>query len=183
MARRKKRGLKGAGQVRWLLRRMPDAVQAEIVDLYRQAEAPALAAARAGVPVRTGALRSAMRTQILTRSLIFRVGLIGKKANSRFFYGWILEVGRKAKVVRVNRGARTYESVRVIARADGRATGTRRVSAAAQRYALRVSAIPATRYDMVKGRAKAQIRQLIVDPLRTIWDKALRRAALGAGDD
>jgi hypothetical protein len=50
-------------------------------------------------------------------------------------------------------------------------------------YALRVSAIPATRYDMVKGRAKAQIRQLIVDPLQNLWDKALRRAALGAGDD
>jgi hypothetical protein len=57
------------------------------------------------------------------------------------------------------------------------------VSAAAQSYALRVSAIPATRYDMVKGRAKAQIRQLIVDPLQNLWDKALRRAALGAGDD
>ena len=36
---------------------------------------------------------------------------------------------------------------------------------------------------MVKGRAKAQIRQLIVDPLQNLWDKALRRAALGAGDD
>jgi hypothetical protein len=161
MARPKKRGLKGAGQVRRMLRQMPDAVQTEIVDLYRRTEAPALAIARGGAPVRTGALRAALGTKILPRSLRFQVGLIGKRVSREFFYGRILEVGRKAKTVSVRRST------------------SQGVSA----YALRVSAIPAVRYDIVQGRARARIRQLIVDPLQNLWDKALRRAALGAGDD
>ena len=161
MARPKKRSLKGAGQVRRLLRQMPDAVQTEIVDLYRRTEAPALAIARGATPVRTGALRAALSAKVFPKSLRFRVGLIGKKANSRFFYGWILEQGRGAVTRQVRR----------------------RTSSGVSSYALKVSLIPAARYDIVKGRAESQIKGLFTQSLRTIWDKALRRAALGAGDD
>lgn len=162
MARRRRSRLKGAAQVRSLLKRMPEAVHAEIVAIYRAAEAPALAIARAGTPVRTGALRNALRARVLPRSLRFQVGLIGKPANRQFFYGRILEIGRKAQTVKARR---------------------RNASGGVTTYAMRVSAIPGVRFNMVQGPARAQIRQLIVDPIRNLWEKSLRRAALGASDE
>jgi hypothetical protein len=161
MARRgAKRGLKGAGDVRRLLKNMPDAVKGEIVSLYQSAAPKALSIARAGAPVRTGALRSALSAKVFPKSIRLRVGLLGKAVNRRLFYGRILEVGRKAQTVRARRRS-------------GGGTST---------YAMRISPIPAARYDIVQGRARRSIRALITGPLRGIWEKALRRAAFGGTD-
>ena len=156
----KKRGLKGASIVRRLLRDMPDAMRGEIVDLMQEKAPAALAIARGGAPARTGALRAALSVKVYPKAVRLRVGLLGKAVNRRLFYGRILEAGRRAQTVNVRR----------------------RTSSGVSSYALRVSPISNRAYDMVEGPAKRQIRSLMFDQLHGIWERALRKAAMGGLD-
>lgn len=164
MARRPKRGLRGAGHVRRLLKRMPDSVAAEIVAVMEQVRPKAVTMARWEAPTRSGGLKRAISGRVYPRSLRFRVGLLTKRVQRKFFYGHILEVGRKAKTVQVRRS---------------------KPSGGVTQYALRVKPIPSQRYDMTGGKNRRRIRELFRQPLRQIWDKALRNAAghAGATDD
>jgi hypothetical protein len=157
----KRRALKGAGRIRKMLRRLPDDVAIEINAILASAGQQGLVYARSQTPSRTGALRNALSLKLYPKAMRMRLGLNGKRQQKTFFYGHILDVGRKARAVRVQR---------------------RTPSGGLTNYIMRVSPISPARYDIVYGRAERFIKGLVNRPLREVYKKALRRAA-GVSDD
>lgn len=142
-------------RVRRLLSAMPDEVNREIDALYR-AHAPAiLAKARAEVPIRTGGLRNALAFKIMpatkTRPIRLRIGLLTKRIQDKFFYARFLEYGRGAYAKKGKRRGR------------------------------HIGAIPAGRYDFVRGRTGQFMQQTLGRALRGVLRDALRKASSGAG--
>lgn len=152
---------KGRAKLRRLLQRLPDSVRDEIAKLFEDKAPAALAYARASTPKRTGTLAAALQVKTYRKSLRMRLGLIGKADNSRFFYGRILDRGRRAQTAKAAR---------------------RNASGAITRYVVRVRALPAARFDIVYGRVAAYVRNLIGVPAKDIFAKALRVAGAGGGN-
>lgn len=93
----------------------------------------------------------------MPKSLRLRLGLLTKRDQSRYFYGYILDQGRRAQRVRIRRGPRKGSF-------------------------MHIRAIPRDRYDFVFGR-RADFMQNELPKLRRVADAILRRAASGIGDD
>lgn len=147
--------LRGVASVRKLLRQLPPAVKEEMADALRDIGPEYLQAVKADAPVRTGALRNALSFSVLKASLRLRVGLIGKKLNSKFFYGRIIELGRKAQAVTIRRGPRTGAKMRVRAMAPRRFVYKKR----------------------------PELRARLGNRLNSFWEHALATAGQGAGND
>lgn len=145
--------VKGAASLRRMLRRLPDEARKELGDEMVAIGNRLLGRAKMETPVRTGALRAALGVKVLVKSLQLRLGLIRKADQKRFFYGYILDAGRKAK------------------------SGT---SKSGRRW--RVTAIPASRYNFVFGR-RWGFKQLEIPRLRAVLDRVLLAAARGSGND
>lgn len=145
--------VKGAASLRRLLRRLPDASRQELGEELKAIGDRQLAKAKAETPVRTGALRAALAVRVAVKTLQLRIGLVRKVDRSRFFYGYILDQGRKAQ--------------------SGKSKSGRNWA---------VSGISAGRYEFVFGRRR-DIQQNEIPKLRTALDRVLERAARGAGDD
>ena len=159
--------IKGLQRARRLLKRLPDSVRTEIAQLFQDSAPAALAFARANTPRKTGALAAALRVKVYVRSLRMNLGLLSKGDRRDFFYGNILERGRRPQTVTVRRGGRQVSRGRVVS--------------ALQTYKMRVKALPAAKYDIVLGRVRAYVLNLIGPPLRQIFTKALQNAG-GVGD-
>lgn len=165
--RRSKPDIRGLQRTRRLLKQLPEAVRAEIVKVMEDNAPAALAFARANTPRKTGALANALRVKVYARSLSLKLGLLTKGAKRDFFYGNILDRGRRPHTVTVRRGGRQVSRGRVVS--------------ALQTYTMKVKAIPAARFDIVFGRVGAYVKNLIGVPARTIFTKAIVRAG-GVGD-
>lgn len=135
-----------------------------------------LSAMRADVPRRRGRLAAGLSKKLLRRSLKLRVGLIGKPINRRLFYGWIVELGRKAQTVIASRkGAHRAVGGRIAGRRmRALAAGTSGV------YRMRVRAMPARHF--VYSR-RTELRGSINKRLNAFWNKTLAKAAAGASDE
>jgi hypothetical protein len=144
-----------------MLRRLPDSMSQEMAAVMEEVRPTAIAIAKGGAPVKSGRLRAAIDGKVYPKTLRFRVGLLTKRIARANFYGYILEVGRKAQTVQVKRS---------------------KPSGGVAQYALRVTKIAPTKHDMVGGQAKGRIRELFRAPLNKLFDRALRDAARGAGD-
>lgn len=153
---RPRRRVKGAASVRRVLRALPDAARAEILDVMEAGSVDLHRLIVANTPRRTGDLRAGIKRRVLKQTMRMQVGLIGtKKGRAKLFYGRILDLGRKAQSVRVNRkGARTY--------------------------VMRVRRIAPKRF--VSGRYP-DVRKIMNARLKGIWDRVLRTAATGGSDD
>ena len=155
MASPARRRVKGDRAFRKLLNRMPEAMRTEMLELLDGVGDELLGAMQADVPARTGSLRSALAKRLLRGSLRLRVGLVGRAVARRFFYGRIVELGRKAQTVRVTRkGGRPY--------------------------AMRVRGM-APRPFVQKRRGA--MREAINRRINAFWDGALTKAAQGASDE
>lgn len=148
--------LKGANRLRRNLRTLPNSVHDELRESLEGVGARQFFKAQAETPRRTGGLASAIKVKVLDRSLTLKIGLLTKSARRKYFYGFILDHGRKAKTVQVRR------------------RGTR--------YALRVRAIARGRYDFVFGRVR-DIRANELSHLRDALTRALAKVAGGGGND
>ena len=146
------------GRTRRLLKRLPDTVQASVLQVYAEIGPAIEGVGRSQAPVRTGRLRSALKFRIMPRSLRFEYGLIGRRLQKSLFYGYILEVGRKAGTSRAFQ--RRLK--------NGKLT---------KRYTVQVKAISRDRYDFVFGRVRVYAKQLIAERIKKIWTQALRDAA------
>lgn len=151
---------KGRAKLKKLLQRLPDTVRTEIAKLFDEKAPAALAFSRANTPKRTGALAAALRVKVYPKRLALRLGLMGKADNTRFFYGRILDRGRRPQTVKAKRTS---------------------ASGAVTQYTIRVGALPAARFDIVYGRVAAFVRNLIGVPAKDIFAKALRAAGVGGG--
>lgn len=145
--------VRGAASLRRLLRRLPDASRQALGDELRAIGERLTARAKAETPVRTGRLRAALGFRVAVKTLQLRLGLVKKADRRRFFYGYILDQGRRAKAGKSKSG-RNY----------------------------RVTAIPSTRYEFVFGRRR-DFQQNEIPRLRTVLDRVLEQAARGSGDD
>jgi hypothetical protein len=154
-------GVKGAASLRRLLRRLPDVARQELGNELTDIGQRLLGRAKAEVPVRTGALRAALGVRVAVKSLQLRLGLVKKADKRRFFYGYILDQGRKAQVVKAKR---------------------RRKDGSYSTYDMNVGAIAPSRYEFVFGRRR-DFRENEIPQLRTVLDRVLARAAQGSGDD
>ena len=99
--------VKGVAQLRRTLRTMPDFVRDGMADALRDSGQRLLARAKAETPRRTGQLSSALLMRVAPKSLNLKIGLLTKGKRRRFFYGYILDQGRRAQVVQAKRRTKT----------------------------------------------------------------------------
>lgn len=154
--------LQGVAGVRKMLRRLPESAKDEMVDALHDIAPEYLAAQQADAPVAAGAhrkgvepgaLRAGLSFKVLRKSLRLRVGLIGTKpGRARLFYGFIVEIGRKAQTVSVTR------------------------KAGVEPYKMRVRAM-APRPFVYKKRPALRTR--LQNRLNTFWQHALQHAGEG----
>lgn len=161
----------GRAGVRRMIKRLPDAVSAEIVDEFERAGREIVPVMRSRAPVRTGATQAGISYKVLARSLKLLIGLISTpKGRAKLFYSRIQDLGRKAQVVTVTRFHKG--ATRTVFR--GRKFGQ------TSTYSMNVRAMPGKRF--VTG-SYGPFRNRITANLKGIWGRALGRAAAGAGSD
>lgn len=146
--------------MRRLLRRLPDVAREELGSEFTAIGARMLGRARAEAPSKSGRLRRALNVKVAIKTLQLRLGLITKANQRGSFYGYILDAGRRARTV----------------------TAKRRTATGISTYALRVRGIPRSRYDFVFGRMK-DFRRNELPKLRAVFDRIMRRTAMGISDD
>lgn len=148
----------GVASTKRLIRRLPAAANEEMRDVLTTSGQIMLARAKAEAPVRTGGLRNALAFKLLKgAALTLKLGLLTKRTKRRFFYGYILDNGRKAQRVRARRRGGTP-------------------------YYINVRAIDPERYNFVFGQRR-YFRENILPKVRTVWESILKRAASGVGYD
>lgn len=87
-------GLRNAKRI---LKNIPDSARKILSDDLQAIGKRLLGHAQAEVPVKTGKLRDALKMKFtMGVSMILRIGLLDKRAKSRYFYGYILDQGRQA---------------------------------------------------------------------------------------
>lgn len=164
--------VKGARATRALLRRMPDATQDEVVGALDRGGQRLQAAMRAKAKRKSGNLQQGVKYKVFPKTLRMQVGLIGtKRGRAKLFYGFVLDKGRKAQVVTVQR--RRVGSGKLLSR------GRKRAQDIVSTYRMRVTAIKGDQF--VSGRYP-DLRRLMGDELRSLFDRALRRVAGGSRD-
>lgn len=158
------------GNFKSLLKRLPDSVAEEFRQQLDRTGKTMLQRARSRVPVRTGALKAGLSYKVLPKTLKLKVGLVGKPVNRRLWYGRIVEFGRKAQTVVVNRSGRATSF-------SGHKWKRRALAAGVKGfYQLRVRAMQPRKF------VYSVTREQLYRPFQKIWGKALHRAGQGAND-
>lgn len=158
MATANRSRVKGVARLRKRLRDMPDHVQADLRTEFEDIGTRLLARAKAETPTRSGGLAAALAVRVLPRSLNLKIGLITKAKRRKFFYGYILDRGRRAQVVKAKR--RTAGGISV--------------------YAMRIRAIAPAKYDFVFGRRRDFLKNEL-PRLRRVFERSLARVSGGGG--
>lgn len=172
-----RRRVKGDRAFKKLIKRLPQTVAKEMEIQLEAAGRDILAEQQAKVPTDTGKLRQALAMKLLPKTLRLRVGLLTKAVNKRFFYGRIVEFGRKAQTVIATRNGALSPAVRA---AGGRSNNYKAL-------ALKMKSKGA--YLMkIRGMAPRPFiysidRERIYEPFRKVWDRALAKAASGVTDE
>lgn len=154
MARRRR--VRGDRSFRRILKRLPEVIKSEMLEMLDETGDAILAQQRQDVAVRTGALRAALSKRLYRGLVRVRVGLIGKPVNRRLFYAKWVESGRGAKTVQAKRR-----------------TGTR--------YTLRVGPMRARPF--IRSKRTEQIRDTMAGKLKGYWQRVLTRASQGVSDE
>ena len=170
--------VKGASAFRKRLKRLPDAVSAEIVTVLEEGGQKIRAAMQARARRRTGQLVAGVKYKVLPKTLRLQIGLLGTpKGRARLFYGFILDKGRKAQTVTVTRyrkGARAKDKARFALGSSGQKS-----SNLVSVYQMRVRARKGDYF--VSGRY-GELRELINRRANHVFDRALKRIGEGGRD-
>jgi hypothetical protein len=145
----------GAKSAKRLVRNIPEAMRGELADALEVGGSDLYRAIYARAPYRTGATRAQLRKKVYPKTLRLRIGFFDKGKNARTFIARILEFGRKAQTVPIKRGPRAGSS-------------------------MKVGAIAPRRF--VYG-PLTDLRREFRKQLKGVWDRVLKQAAGGAGDD
>lgn len=106
--------LRGDRNFRKILKQLPSSAQDEMGDILEASGIELLAEMRRDVPVASGALKAGLSSKLLRKTLRLRVGLIGTpRGRAKLFYGFIVELGRKARTVTIKRGPQAGARMRV----------------------------------------------------------------------
>lgn len=170
--------VKGARAFRQRLKKLPDAVSTEIVDVLNDGGQKIRAAMQARARRRTGQLAAGVKFKVLPKTLRLQVGLLGTpRGRAKLFYGFILDKGRKAQTVtvtRYKRGARAKDTGRFALGSNGQKS-----SHLVSVYQLRVRARKGDYF--VSGRYR-ELRELIHRRANLVFDRALKRIGGGSRD-
>lgn len=172
MARRRIHGLP---EFRARLKKLPAAVQGELLAEFETIGSDLEKAMRARAPKKTGALREGITHKVFPKTLRLEVGLRNTKAGrSRLFYGRIQDLGRKGQTVivsRLIRGGRAEWLDRV---SRGKARLARKPRDLIATYALKVKPMAGKKF--VTGRY-SELRQEARTKLQGIYARAIGKAA------
>jgi hypothetical protein len=146
-------------RIRRILSNIGPEAEREVLSAYDRHGPAILAYARSEVPSRSGKLRAALAFKIFPKTLRFRIGLLTKAVQRRVWYARILEYGRKSQVAKVKR--------------------RRPVSGGVAVYLMKIRAIPAGRYDFVRGRTDDFMQRTLGEDLRKVLGRALKRISAG----
>jgi hypothetical protein len=146
--------IKGVGKLRRLMKRLPEDMRDEMIVELNLVGRDALGQMQGRAPRRRGALVAGLSFKVFPKTLRLQVGLLTKPINRKLFYGRILDLGRTGQTVTAKRGVSSY--------------------------AMNVSAIPAKHF--VTGR-RSEVRARLRQDLPPIYDRALKKAASGAGGE
>lgn len=156
MARSK---VRGAAKLRRLMKRLPESVRGEIIEVLDSAGVKLRDAIKARTPRRTGALQAGISYRVYPRTMRMQVGFLGsKKTRAALFYGRILEFGRKAQIAKAARPNK---------------------SGGISRYTVRVKAIAPKRF--VTGRM-TDLRSTINKEVKDLWQRSIAKVAEGGID-
>jgi len=152
----------GVRATRKFLANIEPEARKELTDEFEAIGDRLLGHALAETPRLYGGLVSAIQKRVtIGSSLILRLGLLAKRAKTEYFYGYILDQGRRAGSARAKR-----------VRKDG----------TVHEYMVRIGAISRSRYDFVFGR-REDFNLNELPRLRSIFDRILRRASAGVAND
>ena len=190
--------VRGDTGFRRVLSRLPDEVRDGMADLLDDFGNKLLAQMKADVPVATGFLKSRLSKRLARRSLLLRVGFVGKgskkmptrrvtrvvngrrwKAPDQFvghqFYGRFVEFGRKAQTVTVTRRA-----IRLRMTGNNKKNGgAREITYKSGVYQMRVRAMAARPFIFKR---RSQMRSELRARLSNYWGHVLAAAAVGGSD-
>lgn len=128
----------------------------EIVDALEKGSVDLYRGVAARVPVgKTGILKSQLKRKVYPKSLSLRVGFFRGGKASKAYIARILEFGRKAQTVAIRRGPRAGAT-------------------------MNVGAIAPKRF--VYG-PLTDVRRAMRRHLKDVWERVLKKAAAGAGND
>lgn len=143
----------GIAALRRTIRGLPDAARAEMADVLDEGSLTIQRLMLTRAPRRTGRMRTGIRRKLSRAALTVLIGLVGSQQERRkLFYGRILDLGRRAQVVKAVRRSK---------------------SGKISRYRMRVGAIAPKRF--ITGQY-SYARGVINDKLRGIWQRILSRA-------
>jgi hypothetical protein len=146
-------------RIRRILSNIGPETEKEIVSAYQRHAPAILAYARSETPSRSGKLRAALAFKVFPKTLRLRVGLLTKAVQRRVWYARILEYGRKSQVVKARRRKPVSGGVAV--------------------YLMKIRAIPAGRYDFVRGRTQQFMERTLGENLRKVLGSAVKRLSVG----
>src|SRR5204863_297303 len=126
--------VQGLAETYALFDALPEAAKEEMVDLLSDVTSEIHNLQEGLAPNRTGATRAALTWQDLIDRLKVRIGLIGLKGRGAPWYARIIEYGRRAQIVMVQRR-------KIGTRLNGLRNRRKRAEDIASTYALRVSAL------------------------------------------
>lgn len=171
--------VQGLQHYKRLMRNLDPAARQELGQEWNIIADRLLAQAKAEVPVRTGGLRAALDKRVTIRGgMILRIGLFGPN-KTRYFYGWILDQGRKAQRAIVRHRRKDFIGPRPFYSKIGPRPNLALNSDGTIRY-VNVRAIDRERYNFVFGRRKDFYFNYL-PRLRGIWTRIIERASRGAG--
>jgi len=153
--------VKGAASLRRLLRKLPDAMRDDLAWELGDIGRRLLGRARAETPEKFGGLRSALNISVAPKTLVLKLGLLTKRLQRRYFYGYVLDQGRRSRVVEAKR---------------------RTPSGGISTYAMRIRGISQERYNFVFGRRADFIRNEL-PKLRKSLHNVLSKVSKGVGND
>lgn len=163
-------GFKGGKRFKRIIQQLPDVARQELVDAFGRAGRRAQAAMRARAKRKTGALSEGVKYKVLPKTLRLQVGLLGtKRGRAKLFYGFILDKGRAAQTVLVQRRKRVNGALRV---ARGRKIAADVVST----YQMKVRGFKGDRF--VSGEYP-DLRNSINREVKPLFDRVLSRMARG----
>jgi hypothetical protein len=158
----------GLAETYALFGNIPKAAHDELVVELNLIGKDILDAQKRDVAKRTGDLEAGLSLQVMIDELRARVGLL-IKGRSNLFYGRIVEFGRRAQVVLVQRRRRVGGKLRL---GPGR---RKRAEDVAATYSLRVKALPPRPYVHV-----ARPELMAEERLATFWSQVLTNAGAAA---
>ena len=157
--------VQGLAEAYSLFDALPEAAKEEVTELLSEVTSEIHNLQEAMAPSKTGATRAALTWQDLLDGLKVRIGLLGMKGRDAPWYARIIEYGRRAQVVMVQRR-------KIGSRRNGLRNRRKRAEDIAATYALRVSPLAPRPFVRIDDQADRIVAQRLAEFWSGVFNKA-----------